>query len=108
MNFDKLVLKDPSGNEVTIDAQSFGLAIALGEMRSHVAEQMKKSIQNPMMVVEGSNGERLYCLGYKVPQLHFFISHVINKEEKWYVDYYTLEYDENIMHRMIQEDKKVF
>jgi len=108
MTTDKMICKDLIGNEVYFDEASFGLTIVSVELRSHVSEQIKKSIQNPAMIIEISDQKRLYCLAYKIPQWHFFISHAILKEDKWHIEYHNLEYNKDKILAMINKDKKLF
>jgi len=84
-----LSVLDPQNNEVFFDANSIGLSIVNSELSSNVHDLLKRTLKNPIVILEETTGKRNYVFLTKFLDIH--TANVIFKDSIWYVDGLDIE-----------------
>jgi hypothetical protein len=79
-----LSIVDPQNNEVFFDAKSIGLAILNSELSSNVHDLLKRTLKNPIVILEQANGRRSYVFLTKDLDIHAV--NVVFKDSMWYAE----------------------
>jgi len=80
---------DPQYNEVFFDAKSIGLAIVNSELSSNVHDLLKRTLKNPIVILEQTSGKRNYVFLTKNLAIH--TANVIFKDSIWYAEGLNIE-----------------
>ena len=84
-----LSIFDPQNNEVFFDSKSIGLAIVNSELSSNVHNLLKKTLKNPIVILERSSEERNYV--FLTKDLNIYTVNVVFKDSIWYADSLNIE-----------------
>jgi len=79
-----LSIVDPQSNEVFFDAKSIGLAIINSELSSNVHDILKRTLKNPIVILEQASGKRSYVFLTKDLDIHAV--NVVFKDSIWYAE----------------------
>ena len=79
-----LSIVDPQSNEIFFDAKSIGLAIVNSELSSNVHDLLKRTLINPIVILEQASGKRSYVLLTKDLDIHAV--NVVFKNSIWYAE----------------------
>ena len=79
-----LSIVDPQSNEVFFDAKSIGLAIVNSELSSNVHDLLKRTLKNPIVILEQASGKRSYVSLTKDLDIHTV--NVVFKNSMWYAE----------------------
>jgi hypothetical protein len=79
-----LSIVDPQSNEVFFDAKSIGLAIVNSELSSNVHDLLKRTLKNPIVILEQASGKRSYVFLTKDLDIHAV--NVVFKDSNWYAE----------------------
>ena len=79
-----LSIVDPQSNEVFFDAKSIGLAIVNSELSSNVHDLLKRTLKNPIVILEQASGKRSYVFLTKDLDIHAV--NVVFKNSIWYAE----------------------
>jgi len=79
-----LSIVDPQSNEVFFDAKSIGLAIVNSELSSNVHDLLKRTLKNPIVILEQASGKRSYVFLTKDLDIHAV--NVVFKGSNWYAE----------------------
>jgi len=79
-----LSIVDPQSNEVFFDAKSIGLAIVNSELSSNVHDLLKRTLKNPIVILEQASGKRSYVFLTKDLDIHAV--NVVFKNSMWYAE----------------------
>ena len=79
-----LSIVDPQSNEVFFDAKSIGLAIINSELSSNVHDILKRTLKNPIVILEQASGKRSYVFLTKDLDIHAV--NVVFKDSNWYAE----------------------
>ena len=79
-----LSIVDPQSNEIFFDAKSIGLAIVNSELSSNVHDLLKRTLKNPIVILEQASGKRSYVFLTKDLDIHAV--NVVFKNSIWYVE----------------------
>jgi len=80
---------DPQCNEVFFDAKSIGLAIVNSELSSNVHDLLKRTLKNPIVILEQTSGKRNYV--FLTKDLNIHTVNVIFKDSIWYAEALNIE-----------------
>ena len=80
---------DPQNNEVFFDAKSIGLAIVNSELSSNVHDLLKRTLNNPTVILEQTSDKRNYVFLTKNLDIH--TANVIFKDSIWYAESLNIE-----------------
>ena len=80
---------DPQNNEVFFDAKSIGLAIVNSELSSNAQDLLKRTLKNPIVILEETSGKRNYVFLTKNLDIH--TANVIFKDSIWYAEGLDIE-----------------
>ena len=84
-----LSIVDPQSNEVFFDAKSIGLAIINSELSSNVHDILKRTLKNPIVILEQASGKRSYVFLTKDLDIHAV--NVVFKDSIWYAEGLNIE-----------------
>ena len=84
-----LSIFDPQNNEVFFDSKSIGLAIVNSELSSNVHDILKRTLKNPIVILERSSEERNYV--FLTKDLNIHTVNVVFKDSIWYADSLNIE-----------------
>ena len=79
-----LSIVDPQSNEIFFDAKSIGLAIVNSELSSNVHDLLKRTLKNPIVILEQASGKRSYVFLTKDLDIHAV--NVVFKNSMWYAE----------------------
>ena len=79
-----LSIVDPQSNEIFFDAKSIGLAIVNSELSSNVHDLLKRTLKNPIVILEQASGKRSYVFLTKDLDIHAV--NVVFKNSIWYAE----------------------
>jgi hypothetical protein len=79
-----LSIVDPQSNEIFFDAKSIGLAIVNSELSSNVHDRLKRTLKNPIVILEQTSGKRSYVFLTKDLDIHTV--NVVFKDSIWYAE----------------------
>jgi len=79
-----LSIVDPQSNEIFFDAKSIGLAIVNSELSSNVHDLLKRTLKNPIVILEQASGKRSYVFLTKDLDIHAV--NVVFKDSIWYAE----------------------
>ena len=79
-----LSIVDPQSNEIFFDAKSIGLAIVNSELSSNVHDLLKRTLINPIVILEQASGKRSYVFLTKDLDIHAV--NVVFKNSIWYAE----------------------
>lgn len=79
-----LSIVDPQSNEIFFDAKSIGLAILNSELSSNVHDLLKRTLKNPIVILEQVSGKRSYVFLTKDLDIHAV--NVVFKNSNWYAE----------------------
>ena len=85
----KLSIVDPQNNEVFFDSKSIGLAIVNSELSSNVHDLLKRTLKNPIVILEQASGKRSYVFLTKDLDIHTV--NVVFKDSIWYAEDLNVE-----------------
>ena len=84
-----LSIIDPQRNEVFFDSKSIGLAIVNSELSSNVHDLLKRTLKNPIVILEQASGKRSYVFLTKDLDIHTV--NVVFKDSIWYAEDLNVE-----------------
>src|SRR5665647_908059 len=84
-----LSIVDPQSNEVFFDSKSIGLAIVNSELSSNVHDLLKRTLKNPIVILERSSEERNYI--FLTKDLNIHTANVVFKDSIWYAEGLNIE-----------------
>ena len=79
-----LSIVDPQNNEIFFDTKSIGLAILNSELSSNVHDLLKRTLKNPIVILEQASGKRSYVFLTKDLDIHAV--NVVFKDSMWYAE----------------------
>jgi len=79
-----LSIVDPQSNEIFFDAKSIGLAIVNSELSSNVHDLLKRTLKNPIVILEQASGKWSYVFLTKDLDIHAV--NVVFKNSIWYAE----------------------
>jgi len=85
----KLSIVDPQNNEVFFDSKSIGLAIVNSELSSNVHDLLKRTLKNPIVILEQTSGKRSYVFLTKDLDIHTV--NVVYTDSIWYAEGLNIE-----------------
>lgn len=89
INMNTLSIFDPQNNEIFFDAKSIGLAIVNSELSSMVHDFLKRTLKNPIVILEQTGEERNYVFLTKNLDIHSV--NVVFKDSIWYAEGLNIE-----------------
>ena len=97
---------DPQNNEVFFDSKSIGMAIVNSELSSNVHDMLKRTLKNPIVILERSNEERNYV--YLTRDLNIFTVNVVFKDSIWYADSLNIEMTREELVELNNKSKAIY
>ena len=101
-----LSIFDPQNNEVFFDSKSIGLAIVNSELSSNVHNLLKKTLKNPIVILERSSEERNYV--FLTKDLNIYTVNVVFKDSIWYADSLNIEMTREELVELINKSKAIY
>ena len=101
-----LNIVDPLQNKVFFDAQSIGSATLQPELSSYAHDVLKKTVKDPIVILETSAGKRIYILPTKRQELR--IVNVVMKDSFWYAEDIDIEKKSADFMELIQKHTAIY
>ena len=101
-----LSIEDPLQDKVFFDAQSIGLAILQPELSSYAHDVLRKTLKDPIVILEASAGKRIYILPTNRQELR--IVNVVMKDAYWYADNIDIEKKNTDFMELIQKHTPIY
>jgi len=89
LNMNLLSVFDPQNNEIFFNAKSIGLAIVNSELSSMVHDFLKRTLKNPIVILEQTSEKRNYVFLTKNLDIHAV--DVVFKDSIWYAEGLNIE-----------------
>ena len=97
---------DPQNNEVFFDAKSIGLAIVNSELSSMVHDLLKRTLNNPTVILEQTSDKRNYVFLTKDLEIHRV--NVVLKDSIWYAEGLDIEMKRNELIELNNRSKVIY
>ena len=101
-----LSIVDPLQDKVFFDAQSIGSAILQPELSSYAHDVLKKTVKDPIVILETSAGKRIYILPTNKQELR--IVNVVMKDTIWYAENIDIEKKSTDFMALIQKHSAIY
>ena len=89
LNMNLLSVFDPQNNEIFFNAKSIGLAIVNSELSSMVHDFLKRTLKNPIVILEQTSEKRNYVFLTKNLDIHAV--NVVFKDSIWSAEGLNIE-----------------
>ena len=101
-----LSIFDPQNNEVFFDSKSIGLAIVNSELSSNVHDLLKRTLKNPIVILERSSQERNYV--FLTKDLNIYTVNVVFKDSIWYAESLNIEMSREELVELNNKSKTIY
>ena len=101
-----LSIVDPLQDKVFFDAASIGSAILNPASSSYAHDVLKKTLNDPIVILEASEGRRIYILPTNRQELR--IVNVVMKESVWYAENIDIEKKSSDFMELIQKNTPIY
>ena len=101
-----LNIVDPLQDKVFFDSQSIGLAILQPELSTYAHDVLKKTLRDPIIILETSEGKRIYILPTNRQELR--IVNVVMKDTIWYAENIDIEKKSTDFMELIQKHSAIY
>jgi len=97
---------DPQNNEVFFNVKSIGVAIVNSELSSNVHDLLKRTLKNPIVILEQTNGKRNYVFLTKDLDIHTV--NVVFKDSIWYAEGLNIEMSRDELVELNNRSKVIY
>lgn len=101
-----LSIVDPLQDKVFFDAQSIGSAILQPELSSYAHDVLRKTLKDPIVILEPSADKRIYILPTNKQELR--IVNVVMKDTIWYAENIDIEKKSTDFIELIQKHTAIY
>lgn len=106
INMNTLSVFDPQNNEIFFDVKSIGLAIVNSELSTKVHDLLKRTLNNPTVILEQTSYKRNYVFLTKDLEIHRV--NVVLKDSIWYAEGLDIEMKRNELIELNNRSKVIY
>lgn len=97
---------DPQNNEVFFDSKSIGLAIVNSEISSNAHDLLKRTLKNPIVILERSSKKRNYV--FLTKDFNIQTVNVVYKDNNWYAESLNIEMSREELVELNNKSKAIY
>jgi hypothetical protein len=101
-----LSIFDPQNNEIFFDSKSIGLAIVNSELSSNVHDLLKRTLKNPIVILERSSEKRNYV--FLTKDLNIQTVNVVFRDSIWYAESLNIEMSREELVELNNKSKTIY
>ena len=101
-----LSVVDPLQNVVFFDSKTIGLAILQSDLNSFIHELLRKTLKDPVVILEVNSEKRIYAGMNNNCDLR--VVNVVFKDDIWYAENIDVEIRKEDLYKIIKRNKAIY